>query len=93
MPIFLPADITEDVVESVARKIPGSSGPGGMDQEALQGWLLQLGQDRKRLCTSGEIFADWLANMSPSWAEYCAFMSGHLLEIDKNPGVSLVSIG
>ena len=30
-PIFFPVDITEDVVEWVARKIPGSSGPGGMD--------------------------------------------------------------
>ena len=43
-PIFIPADITEEAVESVARKNSGSSVPGGTDSEALQGWLLKFGK-------------------------------------------------
>ena len=39
---FIHVDITEDVVKSVARKLSGSLGPGGMDLESLQVWLLNL---------------------------------------------------
>ena len=34
-PVFLPMDMTEDVVESFARKLSGSTGPGGTDSEDL----------------------------------------------------------
>ena len=34
-PIFIPVNITEEAVISVARKLSGSSGPGGTDSEAL----------------------------------------------------------
>ena len=50
MPFFIPVYIMEEVVESVARKLPGSSGPGGMDSEALQGWLLKFGDNSKNIC-------------------------------------------
>ena len=43
MPIFIPVNITEEAVESVAQKLLGGSGPGGMDSEALQGWLMKFG--------------------------------------------------
>ena len=33
--IFIPVNITEEDVESVAQKLLGSSGPGGTDSEAL----------------------------------------------------------
>ena len=92
-PIFIPADITEDAVKLVARKLLGSSGPGGTDSEALHGWLLKLGDDSKRLCTSVEIFVDWLANGSPPWAAYRAFMSGRLMAFGKQPGVHPVGVG
>ena len=36
-PLFIPVDILEDAVKSVARTLSGSSGPGGKDSEALQG--------------------------------------------------------
>ena len=34
-PIFIPIYITEDTVETVVRKLPRTSGPGGTDSEAL----------------------------------------------------------
>ena len=58
MPIFIPMGITEDVVKSVVRKLSGISGPGGMDSEALQGWLLKSGEDNKKILTSVEIFVN-----------------------------------
>ena len=47
MPIFIQVYITKDVVKSVECKRAGSAGPGGMDLEALQGWLLKYGYDIK----------------------------------------------
>ena len=82
-PIFIPVNITEEAVELVARKLLGSFGPGGTDLEELQGCLLKFGEDSTRLLTSVETFVDWLANGSPSWAAYYAFMSGHLIALDK----------
>ena len=40
VPDFVDVDITDDVVESVARKLSGSAGPGGTDSQHLQHWLL-----------------------------------------------------
>ena len=42
-PVFIPVVMTEDVVESVARKLPGSAGLGGTYSETLQGWILKFG--------------------------------------------------
>ena len=92
-PIFIPVDITEEAVESVARKRLGISGPGGTDFEALQGWLLKCGEDSTRLRTSVVTFVDWLANGIPPWAAYRAFMSGQLIALDKQPHVRPVAVG
>ena len=35
--------MTDDVVKLVAGKRLGSTDPGGIDSEALQGWLLKFG--------------------------------------------------
>ena len=80
-PIFIPVNITKEAIESVAQKLSGSSGPGGTDSEALQGWLLKSGEESTRLRNNVETFVDWLANGSPPWAAYCEFMSGWLIEI------------
>ena len=45
--ILFPVDITEDVVELVAHKLSGSSGPGSTDSKAIQGWILKPREDRK----------------------------------------------
>ena len=75
-PIFIPIDITEEAVESVAENNSGSSGPGGTDSEALQEWIIKFGEDITRLHTSINTFVVWIANGSPPWAAYSAFMSG-----------------
>ena len=33
-PVFIPVDIAEEVVKSVAKKLSGGAGPGGTDLEA-----------------------------------------------------------
>ena len=92
-PIFIPVGITEEAVESVAQKRLGRSVPGGVESEELHGWLLKCGDVSTRLRTSIETFVDWLANGIQSWAAYCAFMSGRLIVLDKQPGVRPVGVG
>ena len=58
-PIFIPVNITKESVELVARKLSETSGPGGTDSEALQGWILKFGEDSNRLRASVETFVDW----------------------------------
>ena len=78
-------DMTEDVVDPVARKIYGSAGPGGTDLEDLQGWLLNY--------ISVESLMDWMANQIPPWAAYQEFISVRLIALDKQLGVRLVGVG
>ena len=56
-PIFISVDI-----------FLGGLGPGGMDLEALQVWLLKFGDESKILCTSVEILVVWISNQSTPWA-------------------------
>ena len=60
-PIFITMGIMEDVVELVTRKLLGSLGPGVMNSEALQGWILKFGEDSKKIGTSVEIIINWLS--------------------------------
>ena len=64
------------MLDSVAHKLSGIAGPGGIDLEYLQGWLLKFGDHIKKLCISVEYFVDWLSNKSPPLGAYQAFMSG-----------------
>ena len=84
MPIFIPVDITEDVVKLITPKLWGGYGPGGTDSETLQQWLLKIREDSKRLYTSVETFVDQIANGIPPWAAYHEFMSGRLIVLDKS---------
>ena len=81
--ILIPVDITEEAVESVVRKLLGSSISGGTDSEALQVWLLKFREDSTRLRTSVETFVDCIANGSPPWVAYRAFMSCRMITLDK----------
>ena len=88
-PVFIPVDITEDVVELVAKKLSGSAGPGDTHLDALQGWLLKFGYTEK-LCISVNYFVVWLANQNPLWDACGEFMSGRLIALYKLPGLRLV---
>ena len=92
MPVFIPVDIKEEVVKSVARKPAGGAGPGGTDSEALQGWLLKFGYHSKTLFISVESFVDWLVNQNPPWAAYHKFMSVYLILLDTLPIVRPVRV-
>ena len=54
---------------------------------------MKFGEDSTILRTSVENFVHWLANGSLPWVDYCAFMSGRLIALDKQPGVRLVGVG
>ena len=41
--VYVPIDITKDVVQSDMQNLSVSAGPSGTDSEALQGCLLKLG--------------------------------------------------
>ena len=45
---------------------------------------------QQKLCISVEIFVDWLANKNPPWTAYRVFVSGRLIALYKQPGVSPV---
>ena len=38
-------------------------------------------------------FRNWMSNGRPPWAAYRALVSGHLIGLDKCPGVSTVGVG
>ena len=57
-PVFIPVDITEDVVKSVAQNLSGTVGPSGTDLLALQGWLLKFGDHSRKLCVNVKYFVD-----------------------------------
>ena len=90
--IFIPVDITEDVVESIVWNCSGSSWNVGMDLEALQGWLPKFRDDHKKLCISVELFLDRWANQNSPWAAYWEFASDRLIVLVKQPGVHPVDV-
>ena len=59
-PVFIPVEITEDVVDSVAQKLSRRAGSSGMDSEALQGWLLKFGDHSRKLCVNVKYFVNYL---------------------------------
>ena len=61
--------------------------------EALQGRVLKLGEDRKKLCISVELFIDWQANKNLPWSAYHAFVSGCLITLENNSIVCPVGVG
>ena len=81
------------VVKYIMQKRSRSSVPRGAYSEAPQGWVLKYGEDRKKLCTSVDIFVDYMFNQSPPWAAYRAFVSGRLIALNKQLGVCPVGVG
>ena len=90
---FIYMDIMNKLVESVALRLSGSAGPGGMDSEVLKGWLLKFGYRSKKLRISVKSFMECPDNQHPPRSTYQTFMSCHLIILDKLPGVYPVGFG
>ena len=93
IPIFISVDTAEDVVESVMHKILRIWCAGSMESEDIHRWLLNFGEDIKKLRISVQIFVEWIANHIPPWTAYRVLISDRLITLDKLPGVSLVGVG
>ena len=92
-PELVDLDITGDTVLKTASKLKGAAGAGGTDSEAIASWLLKFGTYSQRLRNVLARLAKWLSNDSPPWAAYRALMAGHLIALDKNPGIRPIGIG
>ena len=68
-------DITTEHVATVASKMSGSAGLGGVDSSSLQHWLLKFGTASAALRKAVAEMTDWLANHSPPWAAYRALQA------------------
>ena len=61
-------DISQEIVERVAKTMGGATGPGGVDASQLQLWLKQYGGYSKSLREEVALFDEWMANDTPPWA-------------------------
>ena len=59
----------------------------------LRNWLLRFGCAPEEFRVAVDSLADWMANSSPPWSDYCALMACCLVALDKRPGVHPVGIG
>ena len=90
---FVPVNITDKTVASVARRLSGSAGTGGTDSSRLQHWLLWFGVAIVGLQKIVREFGDCMPNGHPPWAAYMELMSGRLVGLNKFPGVRPVGVG
>ena len=65
VPEMVTLDITADTVMTVATKLSGAAGPGGIDSMALQQWLLRFGVSSSLLREAVAHFTRWLAHYTP----------------------------
>ena len=59
----------------------------------MRNWLLCFRCASEELTVIVARMADWMANSSPTWADYSALMACCLVDLDKRPGVRPVRIG
>ena len=90
---LLPFNLTEDTVIEVAPHLSGGAGPGGTDVVILKHWVIRFGEVSGDLRQIVAEFSKWLVKKQPSWAVYCALMSGHLISFNNHPGVRPVGVG
>eukprot|EP00957_Ditylum_brightwellii_P115713 8826277-Ditylum_brightwellii.AAC.1 len=79
-------NVTASVVEKVARKLSGATGPDGVDAVTMADWLLCYGVVSHKLREVLAKFARWVGNTFPPWAALRAFVSSCLIGLDKCPG-------
>ena len=90
---MVPVDITNTTVANVTRQLSGSVSPGGFDLIILQHWLMRFGVASIGLRKIVGGFGDWMVNGCTPWTAHRVLMSGHLIGLDKCPGVRPVVVG
>ena len=77
----------------VASGLYGAAGALGAEAMELRNWLLRFERASEELRVVVASLADWMANLPPHWALYCALITCCLVELDKKTGVIPVGIG
>jgi hypothetical protein len=82
MPDLSNVDVAHNTIEQVAHNLPGSSGLGGVDSQAVTHRHLDFGTASEPLRHSLANFTNWLATNIPPWAAHRAMWEGRLLALD-----------
>lgn len=93
LPLLVDVDITATHVELAARRLRGSSGPGGTNADQWKDYLLRHGKSSERLRVSVAALASRLSNTIVEWKEINALMANRLIALDKCPGVRPIGVG
>ena len=92
-PGIIPIDCPIGDAERIDRQLHGSAGCSGVNAEHLKNQLLKHRKASAKLREELVEWALWLANTTPSWAAYHAMCQGHLVALDKQPGIRPLGIG
>ena len=92
VPKFTPLNVTKDTVESISGILTGTAGPGRINTNGLQQWLLRFGIASQRLHHEVALLAKWIPN-NPPWTAIRALQENRLMALDKFPGVQPINIG
>ena len=82
-----------EAISDVSKKLHGAAGPGGVDAQQLQSWILRHGTASENLRHELALWSEWLANESPPYAAFCALNAKRAVALDKKPGVRPIGIG
>ena len=93
LPPLVDVDIAGSHIENAARRIRGTSGPGGSIVAQWQCYLLRFGSSSSTLRDADGKLVRCLANGVVEWAQIKALMSCRLIALDKCPGVRPIAVG
>ena len=93
IPDALQTEISEEMVEKMAKKISGSGGPSSVHTVHLKSWLLYFDEASAKLRSKMALWTEWIANSSPPYAAYRAENACRECAHDKHPGVRPLGIG
>ena len=85
--------ITPELIRKIGRQMQGSSGPSGLDADALCKMLTSYGKTSDRLCTVLAEFARCICTDTVDPAHLEAFTAARLIPLDKRPGVRPIAVG
>ena len=93
VPGMLPLHISDDAMVKVGKRLKGGAGPSGVSSHLLKEMLIRHKRASELFRQEMAAWVDWLANSSPPFAAYRAFMNARLLAGNKKPGVRPIQCG